>query len=624
MFRPDQQSESSVSPLTEREGRYRDVVARMPAAVWTADIRGEILFANEQIEQMTGFTPEEFVSGGATLWARHVHPADIGSLFDKWNELFLRREGSLDSEYRFLRKDDQWVWLQQRISLVIEPERQPYIVGICVDVTARRNAEDALRSSELRYRMLVEQVRDVIFAIDLEGRFQSLNPAFETMTGWTCAEWIGRTFVELMDPSSVPQAVDRFREVLSGEGSAYKEYSLRTKWGHSITIEASSEGVLVDGRMVGSVGIARDITKRKHADAVAARESRLASVGQLATSVAHEFNNVLMSIMPFAELLQRRFPQDDRVTSATRHIIDAVRRGREISQQVLRFSRPVKPALKSIPVAGWLQEFGGRAEAMLGPQYRVVRRLDAEDGGLAISADPLLLDQVVTNLIANSRDAMPRGGTITISARRSRETGMIDIVVEDAGAGIADSVLDHIFEPLFTTKHGGSGLGLTVAHQAMKQQEGTISVESAIGSGSTFTVSFRESAPASPAAAPVMKTRGRMLIVEDDEAVGEGLRALLDDAGFDVRLVTRGLDAAPAVHEFKPDFVLLDINLPDVNGIEVYDRIRNDWADLPVIFSTGHADAIALEQLRHRDVPSIMKPYDVNELLAVIGNLPPN
>jgi PAS domain S-box-containing protein len=624
MFRPDQQSESSVSSLTEHEGQYRDVVSRMPAAVWTADIRGEILFANEQIEQMTGFTPAEFVGGGATLWARHVHPADIGSLFDKWNELFLRREGSLDSEYRFLRKDDQWVWLQQRISLVAERNREPYIVGICVDVTARRNAEDALRSSELRYRMLVEQVHDVIFAVDLEGRLQSLNPAFETMTGWTCAEWIGRTFVELMDPSSVPQAVDRFREVLSGEVSAYKEYSLRTKWGHSITIEASSEGVLVDGHMVGSVGIARDITKRKHADAVAARESRLASVGQLATSVAHEFNNVLMSIMPFAELLQRRFPEDDRVTSATRHIIDAVRRGREISQQVLRFSRPVKPALQSIPVAGWLQEFGGRAEAMLGSQYRVVRRVEAEDAGLAISADPLLLDQVVTNLIANARDAMPRGGTITISARRSRATPMIDIVVEDTGAGIADSVLNHIFEPLFTTKHGGSGLGLTVAHQAMKQQEGTISVVSAIGSGSTFTVSFRESTPATPAAAPVVKTRGRMLIVEDDESVGEGLRALLDDAGFEVRLVTRGLDAAPAVHEFKPDFVLLDVNLPDVNGIEVYDRIRNDWADLPVIFSTGHADAIALEQLRHRDVPSIMKPYDVNELLAVIGNLPPN
>ena len=624
LFPPYTKSESPDSSFPVNEGRYRDVIARMPAAVWTADIRGEILFANEQTEQMTGFTPAEFVAGGATLWARHVHPADIGSLFDKWNELFLRREGSLDSEYRFLRKDDRWIWLHQRLSLVSEQDREPYIIGISVDITARHAAEEAQRSSELRYRMLVEQVRDVIFAIDSAGRFQSLNPAFEAMTGWASHEWIGKTFVELMDPSSHQLARDRFAEVLSGGHPGYDEYLLHTKWGHTITIEASSEGVRIDGKMVGIVGIARDITKRKHADAEAARESRLASVGQLATSVAHEFNNVLMSIMPFAEVVQRRFPNDDGVKTATGHIIDAVKRGREISQQVLRFSRPVKPTLEAIRVADWLREFGGRDETTVGPQHRLVRRLPAEDGDLVICADPMLLDQVVTNLIANARDAMPRGGTITISAKRSREPNTIDIVVEDAGSGIADSALNHIFEPLFTTKHGGTGLGLTVAHQAMKQQEGTIAVQSVVGAGTTFTLSFRESAPPAPVVPAVMKARGRLLIVEDDEAVGEGLRTLLDDAGFQVHLVTRGLEAAPAVRFFKPDLVLLDVNLPDVDGTEVYDRIRSDWADLPVIFSTGHADSTALEQLRHRGVPSIMKPYDVDELLAVISNLPSN
>lgn len=612
--------DAEFAALTESEERNRDVVARIPAAVWTANIRGEILFANEQIEAITGFSQEEFVSGGVELWARHVHPADIGALFDKWNELYSRRDGSLDSEYRFLRKDDQWVWVQQRISLIAEPDREPYIVGISVDVTARRNAEEALRNSELRYRMLVDQVRDIIFAVDLEGRFVSLNPAFELLTGWPCEEWIGRTFVELMEPASVQLAIDRFREAISGERSGYAEYDVRTKSGQTITIEASSQGIHADGRMIGTVGIARDVTRRKHADAEAARESRLASVGHLATSVAHEFNNVLMSIMPFAEVLQRRFPEDQRVMTATGHIIEAVRRGREISQQVLSFSRPVKPALQSIRVAEWLNDFGERAEAMLGPRYRVVRRPDPE-AGLAICADPLLLDQVITNLIANSRDAMPRGGTVTISIRRSRQNQMIDIVVDDTGTGIDDSAINHIFEPMFTTKHGGSGLGLTVAYHAMKQQEGTISVNSTIGAGSTFTVSFRESVTASPHESPVRKTPRRLLIVEDDEAIGEGLRILLGDAGFQVQLVAHGLDAEPAVREFQPDFVLLDLNLPDISGSEVYDRIRNEWPALPVIFSTGHADSSALDQVRHQ-APSIMKPYDVNELLAVIEGLP--
>ena len=276
------------------------------------------------------------------LWARHVHPADIGTLFDKWNELYSRRDGSLDSAYRFLRKDDRWVWLQQRISLVAEPNREAYIVGISVDITARQHAEEALRSSELRYRMLVEQVRDVIFATDLEGRFQSLNPAFEAMTGWPCHEWIGRTFVELMEPSSVWQAMNSFRDALSGHRSTYSEYNVRTKWGHTITVEASSEGVRVDGRMVGTVGVARDVTQRKHADAEAAGESRLASVGQLATSVAHEFNNVLMSIMPFAELLKRRFPDDDRVTKSTTGFARCRRTYRSFSPPVTRMPRQSK------------------------------------------------------------------------------------------------------------------------------------------------------------------------------------------------------------------------------------------------------------------------------------------
>lgn len=496
---PRGQPQPSPSALDECEGRYRDVVKRIPAAVWMAQMNGQILFASAQIEEITGFTPEEFVSAGAELWARHVHPADIGSLFDNWNELFARREGSLDSEYRFLRKDSQWVWVQQRISLVTEQNQEPYVVGISVDVTARRTAEEALQSSEMRYRLLVEQVTDVIFAIDLEGRFQSLNPAFETLTGWPCQEWIGRTFVELLDSASVPKALDGFRDALSGERPGYSEYEARTKSGHTITIEASSQSVLVDGRPVGTVGIARDITKRKYADAAAARESRLASVGQLATSVAHEFNNILMSILPFAELLKRRFPEDERVATATGHIVTAVRRGREISQQVLRLSRPARPAFQDIAIGEWLREFSVRAETMLGPQYRVARSHAGEDDGVAVHADPVLLDQVLSRLIANARDAMPQGGTITIGARRSRQPGLIDILVEDTGSGIAVASIDHIFEPLFTTKHGRSGLGLTVAYQAMKQQDGAISVDSRIGSGSTFTLTFRESNLTTPA-----------------------------------------------------------------------------------------------------------------------------
>jgi PAS domain S-box-containing protein len=609
--------------LAESESRYRDLVSRIPGAVWTSLKSGEILFASEQIEQITGFTPDEFLGGGFKLWASHVHPSDVGALFDKWNEVFSKGEGSFEAEYRFMRKEGRWVWLQQRIALVPDP-REPYVAVIAMDVTARRAAEEALRSSELRYRTLVEQATDTIFGLDVEGRFQSLNPAFEELTGWTCAEWIGRAFVEIVEPASLHRASDTFRAALAGERVGYSEYDLRTNRGHSITVEATVQRIAHDDETIGIIAIARDVTARKRAEAEAAKEKRLASLGQLATSVAHEFNNVLMSIMPFAELLQRKLPGDERVTTATAHIIQAVRRGREISTDVLRFARPVKPALESIALAGWLDEFGARVEALLGPMFEVERRVLLNGGGeLVITADRALLEQVVLNVIHNSREAMPKGGKITIEAKRSREPGTIEISICDTGSGISPSAIDHVFEPLFTTKRSGSGLGLSIAYQAMKQQDGAINVHSTVGEGSTFTLTFRESEPASASApAPDEERHRRILIVEDDEAVGEGLSLLLGDEGYEVRLVANGFDSKKAIADFKPDLVLLDMNLPDMSGIDVYDQIRSTSPELPVIFSTGQADARAVEDLLQRKVPSIMKPYDVQELMAVIASLP--
>jgi CheY-like chemotaxis protein len=316
-------------------------------------------------------------------------------------------------------------------------------------------------------------------------------------------------------------------------------------------------------------------------------------------------------------------PGDERVTTATAHIIQAVRRGREISTEVLRFARPVKPALESIAVAGWMDEFGARVEALLGSMFEVECRVLVNGGDLVITADRTLLEQVALNVIHNSHEAMPKGGKITIEAKRSREAGMIEIAIHDTGTGIPASAIDHVFEPMFTTKRGSSGLGLSIAYQAMKQQEGAINVRSTVGEGSAFTLTFRESEQAGDSTPePDEKRRRRILIVEDDEAVGEGLSLLLGDEGYDVRLVGNGLDSRKAIAEFKPDVVLLDMNLPDMSGLDVYDQIRSTSPNLPVIFSTGHADARAVEDVLQRRVPSIMKPYDVQELIAVIAGLP--
>ncbi|HET7710823.1 MAG TPA: response regulator, partial [Thermoanaerobaculia bacterium] len=214
---------------------------------------------------------------------------------------------------------------------------------------------------------------------------------------------------------------------------------------------------------------------------------------------------------------------------------------------------------------------------------------------------------------------------VTIDIRRStREPERVEVEIRDSGTGMSAEVLDRIFDPLFTTKNGATGLGLSSALQAMVLQEGTIRVSSQPGSGSAFTLVFHESTPPPQlvvTSSGVRERRKKILLVEDDEAVGEGLRMLLTDDGFEVRLVTCGSAAGEAANEFSPDVTVLDVNLGDMSGLDVFEVLRRDHPDLPVIFSTGHADAAALDDVRRRRVPAIMKPYEIGDLVAIIEQL---
>ncbi|HEX7155480.1 MAG TPA: PAS domain S-box protein [Thermoanaerobaculia bacterium] len=606
--------------LQASEERYRNLVARIPDVAWTADDKS-LQFMSPNIERLIGYTSEEILAGGHDLWASRVHPADRDAMFGAYHEMYRRGVGAeYEVEFRFQRKDGRWIWMQERAAVNLESDSSLRAFGVLVDVTDRRAAEEALRDSENRYRTLVDQAHDIIFSIDIDGHFVSLNPAFEAITGWKAGDWIGRHFEEIFVAESVPVAFDHFADVINGGGKrTVVTYKVKCRDGGVVMIETTAQALVAGGEVVGTIGIGRDVTRRRAAEAEQEREKRLASLGQLAASVAHEFNNVLMSILPFAELLRRRVTGDERVEIATKHIMQAVRRGRQISQEVLRFSRPANPELSALEVNDWLADFTREAAALLGPKYRLQSHTLAQDA-IYIEADRALLEQVATNLVINARDAMPGGGNVTLEVRRGSDPEHIELAVRDDGPGIKPEILERIFDPLFTTKPSGNGLGLTIAYQAMSLQRGTLRVTSAPGEGSTFAMVFRTAQPleAEEPRAAVTAVRRRVLLVEDDESVGEGIRTLLVDEGFDVRLVMRGLEAPDAIAEFAPDVVLLDVNLPDISGLEVYERLHDRWPAMPVIFSTGHADASALDDVRRRQVPSIMKPYEIGELLELM------
>jgi nitrogen-specific signal transduction histidine kinase/CheY-like chemotaxis protein len=378
----------------------------------------------------------------------------------------------------------------------------------------------------------------------------------------------------------------------------------------------------------------RDITERRKLETQLAQANRLAGLGRLAATVSHEFNNVLMGIQPFVDLI-RRTALDRTSQHATLQITNSIRRGKRISEEILTFTRAVEPARRRVHVRTWLGELETELRALVGTNVRLA--ILAPEA-LALDADVGQLSQVLTNLAINARDA----GATSIRIEASSVTGdgvfpfgvvrdparFVHLRVADNGGGIPEAVIANVFEPLFTTKNGsGTGLGLAVAHKIVAGHGGEIFVESTPGRGTVFHVFLPASLSVAPEpgsdnglqAHPVASCR--VLLVEDDPAVAEGISSLLECEGYDVTVAMTGAEALRLVPRIQPDVTILDIGLPDIDGIEVYTRIRAQWPGVGVIFSTGQGDATALEERLPDHPRALLKPYSVEELIEAINHL---
>jgi CheY-like chemotaxis protein len=348
--------------------------------------------------------------------------------------------------------------------------------------------------------------------------------------------------------------------------------------------------------------------------------------------VAHEFNNVMMGIQPLADGIRRRAGDDPALLRFTELISSSLQRGKRLTTDILRFGRPAQLALASVNVDALLKQVAEEVGPLLGEQIELEVSCEEE---LYLHGDAGQLTQVLMNLALNARDAMePAGsGRLSISAERAREGAaglagsFVHISVRDTGSGIAPDDLPYIFEPLFTTKNRGTGFGLSVAFQVVTAHDGQIVAESRPGEGTTFHIVLPAVAsPAEKRGRPVEATYDtprslRVLIVEDDETVGTGLRLLLEGEGMDVRVVVTGAEVMPAIADRRPDVIVLDLSLPDEDGGRTYKRIASEYS-IPVIFSSGHATGGEIDDLVKKPRAAfLLKPYRMEDLLEAIRNL---
>jgi two-component system cell cycle sensor histidine kinase/response regulator CckA len=506
----------------------------------------------------------------------------------------------------------------------------------------RAAAIEAIKASEKRFRALIENGSDVIGIMSADGITRFTSPSSERVLGYRPEELLGTSPFERLHPDDVERLLTVFKEGVAQPGSLRRvEYRYRHKSGRWLWIESVAQNLLHEDEIRGVVVMSRDITERKLLQEQLADAERLSALGRLAATVAHEFNNVLMGIQPFCDVIRKISSDRPKVVNATNAMSGAVARGRRVTQDILRFTHPAHASLQKLDVLSWIDGYAGEVRQVLGDAHPLV--LETPDEPMTITADAHQLTQVMMNLVLNARDASPAGGRIRITAERfcgarvfpfgviPDDREYMHISVEDNGSGIEKEVLPRIFEPLFTTKRSGTGLGLAVAYQIVKQHDGYIFVESTRGSGTTFHLFIpseaRQTHTATPAlpdtVLPSEEQRLHVLLVEDDATVADGTASLLKFADHKVTVARDGATGLEYAASIPFDVAILDVNLPDMTGIEVFEQLRRTFPDLPIVFATAHYQPSALANVigNAPAVACLMKPYDASALQREISRV---
>jgi PAS domain S-box-containing protein len=498
----------------------------------------------------------------------------------------------------------------------------------------------SLRESEKRFRRLFEESRDAIFLARADS-LEDANPAmlelFGILRDQVASTDIGRFFVD-------PGDRDRMNAAIAAHG-AVRDFETRlqrtdgTVLDSLITASARRDD---DGRISGIQGIVRDVTERRRLEERLRTSERLEAVGRLAGGVAHDYNNMLTAILGFTGLLEQRFAGDADAMIELREIRSAAQRAAELTRQLLAFSRRQVLQPARVNMNQIVLEMHRLLQHMVGEDVRLV--LELASVPMPVTVDPSQLEQVILNLVANGRHAMAAGGTLTIAtAAREGETETpfgnvllppgryVALSVSDTGTGIPPSALEHIFEPFFTTKETGTGLGLATVYGIVSQSAGHISVESAPGSGTTFTILLPYTDGAAEPAVriehlPATDRAGSetVLVVDDQPSVLNVVRHILERAGYRVVTATDAESAVAAAHADADSIalVLTDVVLPGVDGREVARRVRDVLPAARVLFMSGYVEeGAAMAALSDPRTAFLPKPFTTSQLRAAVRAL---
>jgi PAS domain S-box-containing protein len=635
--------------LKRARERFAELVNSIEGIVWEADPESfEFTFVSDRAEAILGYPPQVWYEPG--FWVSRIHPDDR-----EWAPAFCRRMTRLLKphvlEYRMMAADGRVVWLRDIVSVRADPGRAVLLRGIMVDITKVTEAQEQARLEHQRLKVTLESLGEGVIATDRSGLITLMNRTAEKLTGWNSGAAEGQLVSDVLRiriQQTGEEGEVLFRKVLEEAVVAEPvgDTTVTSRDGSGILISVAAAPIRDNTHISGMVVVFRDETERWRIHQEMERLERLEALGLLAGGIAHDFNNMLTAVLANVHIALVESEKNPDLRELLSGAEKATLKAAALAQQLLTFAKGGAPARESTDLATLVRE---TVEFCLrGSLVRARFTMPADLWKARV--DPAQISQVIQNLVLNAVEAMPTGGTVSLSLENTdipdKGRGFpqmtlspgpyVKVTVADEGTGIAPEYLPRIFDPYFSTKRRGSGLGLAIVHSIVRRHGGHITVSSRRDSGATFAFYL----PAEPSCVPPEEGprdprfalpdwgKKRILVMDDEEVVRLSLRQSLERVGMDPEFARDG-DEACLIYESARDsgspfdVVILDLTIPGgMGGIATLSRLKERDPAVRAIVTTGYSEEPVLADFRKFGFHgALAKPFTLNDIIRVLAGV---
>lgn len=641
--------------LHDLEDLLNGVFDESPYPSWISDANGNLIRINQSCCRLLGIVEEDVIGRynvfeDAQVIAQGLVPL-VRTAFEEGKRIGF--DMTYEASHIVRESHGSYPFITIMVTMIPIKNAKGKVRNVLVqhvDITARRQAEEALRKSEERFLGMAEQLLDVLFQTDAAGKLTYLSPSVTHMLGWSPDEVLGEHAALLLTVQDAECVARVIREVAeSGTPVRNLALTLKRKDGSTLSGEITVSRAVRGDAVQGTLGLIRDITEREQAAQERERlEGRLRqaqkmeAIGQLAGGIAHDFNNLLQVILGQVDVSEQMVEPDSRATGVFGEVRRATERAAELTRQLLAFSRRQIISPMDLDLNELVQNVLKMVRRVIGEHIHL-RFKPGRDLG-TVHVDSGQIDQVLMNLCVNARDAMPNGGTLTIETQgmtideeycrehvEATPGRYVLLRVTDTGCGMDEETRLQIFDPFFTTKGmgQGTGLGLATVYGIVKQHDGLIDVYSEPNAGTVFNIYIpsverpaEEIAP--PVEAPATGGKEAILVAEDEESVRRIVSRMLKMSGYTVFEAADGEEALRVFEEHRDtiSLALLDIIMPKLGGRAVMDHIQATCPSVRFLFSSGYSEsAIHTNFVIKEGLHLISKPYHKADLLRAVRGI---